>query len=339
MKKYVLSNRVAGLGDCLFHLYFSWYIARRKNRTLVIDWCQSFYNCQGMEPLNAFLYFFQPLKDIEGVPVLIAPEKIRQEGNSLSSSPVFTGLISEARIEKARLFRETITYLNDLFNFFLIWPGGLSKAPVICSPPLFGMRYFRKNKQSPTLLKKFFSHLRPLEHIQRKIDQFEQDHFSGRKVIAVHIRTFPGTKKHDEQSMSRIVSAVKQKQRKFGEKTVIFLCTDNLVFVDQFMAVFPNSVFYKKEFPVPYKTNRSYYPDSFMLQYQKYKYMPQVYKIEYKKRLIEDTVVDMFLLAKSDVLICYPGSSGFTFYPRYCGGRCKEVVNIGKPWMRSLGKD
>ena len=337
MKKYVLSNRVAGLGDGLFHLYFSWYIARRTNRTLVIDWCKSFYNCQGMEPLNAFLYFFQPLKDIEGVPVLIAPEKIRQEGNSLSSSPVFTRLISEANIGKAGLFRKTITYLNDLLNFFLIWPGGLSKAPVICSPPRFGMKYFRRTKQSPILLKKFFSHLRPLEHTQRKIDQFEQDHFSGRKVIAVHIRTFPGTKTHDEQCMSRIVSAVKQQQRKFGEKAVIFLCTTDPVLIDQFMAIFPNSVFYKKELPVPCKTDRS--QDSFILQYQKYRYMPKVYRVEYKKRLIEDTVVDMFLLAKSDVLICYPGYSSFTFYPRHCGGRYKEVVNIGKPWLRSFGKD
>ena len=68
MQRYVISRRWTGWGDCIASLLSARRYARRTGRTLIIDWRGSCYMASSGR--NAFSAFFEPLRMLEGVPVI-----------------------------------------------------------------------------------------------------------------------------------------------------------------------------------------------------------------------------------------------------------------------------
>jgi hypothetical protein len=156
----------------------------------------------------------------------------------------------------------------------------------------------------------FFDAIRLKPEFREKADEFADRHFRNKKVIGAHIRYYGKNLPHSDHTdvwldeSDALVSCFnKIKAAAAGMKDseyVIFLCTDSRMVQDYLAGSIGNVVTYEKDFG----SDGS-------------KELHQELPVE----TAEASIIEMFLLAKSDVLVRFPAWSWFSFYGSVYAGK------------------
>nr|HVY54845.1 nodulation protein NodZ [Thermodesulfobacteriota bacterium] len=152
-------------------------------------------------------------------------------------------------------------------------------------------------------LKPFFDALSLKEEYQARADAFADSRFKGKRVIGVHIRYYNRNLLPSDHTKywideAKALSECLDKIRKAvaesaGSEYVIFLCTDSGMVRDFISESVENVVTFEKKFGTD--------PSRELHE-------------ELPEETAEATVIEMFLLARSDVLVRFPPGSWFSHY-------------------------
>ena len=144
--------------------------------------------------------------------------------------------------------------------------------------------------------------LQPAPTFAKKIQSFQDKHFSNKKVIGIHIRYYP---KHlipsayskfwldENKAFEEIEVRIKKAQAQTTGEPILFLCTDSDIVQERLSKQFNNIVTYQK---LP-----EWRDEKQEQSFQLYTDIP------------DTTLIEMLLLAKCNSLIRYT-DSWFSFY-------------------------
>ena len=163
--------------------------------------------------------------------------------------------------------------------------------------------------------------LRPLPHIQAKIDAFISQFFADKTVIAVHVRHGNGGDimahgkfwENEDQASDSITSAIDRAKLDLGQDSMIFLCTDSIETQQALYKAFPGLVTRDKYFRA---AGVGELHDKTVIR-----------TTQQASALGEDALIEMYLLAHADTLLCYPPESFFSYYARTveCGPSVRAI--------------
>lgn len=309
--KKVISRRNAGFGDNLFAAAHAWYYAKKTNRTLEVSWSPSMYLDD--KSTNAFGFFFDFPSTIEGVPV-VAKEKIGAFSRLVRSLPVTPSRLFIpavlAEISNRVLKDKSPDYFKKMANRRQEWVEDVvthGKEVKKKNLILNGCYGFLKEETKP-----FFQEIKLKEKYQKKHDEFVAKNLAGKKVIGVHIRYYDKNLPKNnhtqywlepEKSLKIINDNLRKIVDEFNDPNyVIFLATDNKMVHDSITAEFDQVVTYEKNFDI--------------VQIGMHLHLP-----------VESAfngLVEMYLLAQSDVLYRFPPSG--SWFSHYGSIYAKKVV-------------
>jgi hypothetical protein len=310
--KFLITWRNSGFGDNLITAANVWSCAKKTNRTLVIVWAPSRYLTDRSE--NAFSHFFDIDGNVGGVPVIVEKNIDRLSALLIAYSVVLFPFpdplvflyavmyklgfnvrerLRERRDRRLRSVDRVISEKRESAWKIFITNGG----------------YFHVTDDT----KVFFDAIRLKPEFREKADEFADRHFRNKKVIGAHIRYYGKSLPHSDHTRlwldeaDALVSCFnKIKAAAAGLKDseyVIFLCTDSRMVQDFLTGSIGNVVTYEKDFG----SDGS-------------KELHQELPVE----TAAASVIEMFLLARSDVLVRFPTWSYFSCYGSVYAG---EIVS------------
>jgi Nodulation protein Z (NodZ) len=311
-RRYVVSRPFedSNVGSNLANLAGAAWLARRLSRHLIVDW-------RGQRQLresslNYFAEFFATPSTIEGVPTLYAP-------------------VGDARYDEPS---DDALWLSPGEAAALASSGEQPRAEYVVLQPYHGLDRLHSVSEGERfrLLRSFYLGLRPSPSIAAAVDKFAAESFGGAFVVAVNVRTGNGqyfgrgmryagrvdiAVFEDRRRFLRVLeraclARVKQLPRWLRDSFVVFYATDSKQMSD-LLAGLPNAVTRRTIFPPPGTGD--------------------LYAFEEPgadRRSIEDTIADMFLLARSDALVY--NDSLFNQYARvvtgWYGGNCVHLESL-----------
>jgi hypothetical protein len=301
-ERFIISRRNSGFGDNIIAAANAWGYAKSTNRTLVIVWTPSRYVTDKGE--NAFCRFFSVPETLEGVPVILEkrldlvsaflitysyilfpyPDPLILLYGVLFKLGANTKQLLIKRIEKRQAGIDRI--INDQEES--MWKIFITN----------GCYYYLNGRLRP-----FFDALRLNPPFRNEVDEFAEKHFANKKVIGAHIRyygknlTLSNHTKFwldETNALTASYNKIKEAVAELGDSDyVIFLCTDSRMVHDFFTQSLGNVITYEKEFG----------RDSSKELHQ-----------ELPVETAAATIIEMFLLAKSDILVRFPPGSWFSHY-------------------------
>lgn len=314
-QKLIVSRRVSGLGDCLISLSSAWYYAKLTGRTLVIDRRWSRYLRERNK--NAFSAFFEPLTEIAGVPVI--------SDDSVSTlqypSPIYSRYTRKNGLRG--LFGQIAQVIEIKLPFVLAYEDAVAdelalvrSAQDVEEPTIIFRCCLRDVPMTEEARRSFLAHLKPQKAIQEEIDCYVREQFPGRKVIAVHVRHGNGGNilNHtpywvdENRAINEICQQIHRARSTLGAECLVFLCTDSKRVLEFIRSRVPNVIAREKYFR-PDNTGEMHARKTFSTQN--------------RSRSGQEAVIEMFLLARADTLLCYPPGSFFSYYARICGSGVK----------------
>lgn len=152
--------------------------------------------------------------------------------------------------------------------------------------------------------------------IQKKVDEFAEKHFKGKKVLGVHFR---GTDHTEKKPMEWYLQQVKERAMDYD---VIFVCSDEH---DRFRLA--EIVF--KDKVVGYDSIRSTNTNPLHSPYYE-KRFPRNGTFEYQYKIAEDVIVEAFLMSKVDFLMCCEASN-VNYLARAINPTLQAIEVEGKP--------
>ena len=178
-KKFVVSRRISGLGDCIISMIGAWHYAKLTGRTLVVDWRSSLYLKDKKQ--NAFSVYFKPISEIGGVPI-ICDDAVK--ALKLPTS-VYTVLQKRGRLNRliTQLYRFSIfkrlPYLHSRITHVLHQAeadeASLVESRQEVTEPTIIFNACLPIELPSSLYQLFLSHLIPQNNIQEEIDHYAHD--------------------------------------------------------------------------------------------------------------------------------------------------------------------
>jgi nodulation protein Z len=301
MKGYVVSRPFpdSNVGSNLSSLAGAAWLARRLNRTLVVDW-------RGMSQLrnpslNYFTEFFERADRLLGVPVVYAPDV------EIEIDPA-GGEVEWASPDQARAIAQGDRPLT---------------ADVLVLQPYHGLDRLHSGTESDRLgaLRSFYREIHPEATIAATIDAWWQNEYDGAFVIGVNVRTGNGHYFGDGQAyVGRVDIRIFRNEKRFIralERAVaerarlvpkqyrsgfrVFYATDSPGMSD-ILSQLPGASTRRRVFPPPGTGDTHAFDDD-----------------ETAHAAIVDTIADMFLLARCDALVY--NNSLFNQYARVLTGQ------------------
>lgn len=222
-----------GLGWIVWANSVAWRYAKMTGRSLVVDWRDTVY--LSGRTTNLFTELFEPPVTIDGVEVICEDlERLELPGPRLVTSR-----------DNFRLIDKMIAQDQDLDAAVVEIRAGLSSRHVERS-------FFEDGFDG------FIRALRLRPPFLDQQDSFLDRHFSGKKVIGVHVRHGNGERGHFRQAgrsiadMSSLIEMVKRIIAPYANsETTLFLATDSQLVIDAFRLVFPNLVTREQWRPAP----------------------------------------------------------------------------------------
>lgn len=297
----IISHRNRGLGDNLLAAAKAWRYAKETNRTLVIVWTPSRYLADKHE--NAFSRFFKVPESIDGVPVIAEPY-IDRLSVLLVSHPYFFSprpdpslilykVLSKAGVStdnqfKRRMQRRQETtdgLINNLVDV---------RRRIIVTHGCYGSNHN---------LKPFFDALELRAELKERVDEFAEKNFRNKKIIGAHIRYYNQSMPLSEhtkywldqtKALASCLDKIKKAAAGLEESEyVVFLCADSRIVQEFVSKSIGNVVSYEKKFGEDGS-----------------KELHEELPVE----TAEATLTEMFLLARSDILVRFPPGSWFSHY-------------------------
>jgi hypothetical protein len=299
-KKYVLSSRNCGFGDNLFALAHAWLYCRKAGRDLIVDFCQSRYL---REPtINAGCLFFELPEEFEGVRILNFPE-ITWRLRRLMHLRSWAAWL-HSRFPRTAAYLEKLTELapSVLPQFGKSIDLGEEKERHLVATgevvePQF-IRFVGCHCDHLPEIRQFLAAVRPLKKIQADIDTFLAR--VPERFIGLHVRFYsekwvPFPRYGDYwtefgQSIARIIGMVEKARSSGWSDCPVLLCTNDLTVQKTLMEKIDGIICYGTEFG-----------DS-------------AEKEIFDQGLSSaghDAIVEMFSLAKANLLIRFPPSNSW----------------------------
>ncbi len=299
-KKVVVCYRNSGLGDNLFQAASTWLYASKQQRDVLVNWSNSRYLAD--KSLNAFTHFFS-IPDTVAEVRFIKYNRIDLLLKALS--------IYVPNILVTLLHNVYVKSFKTTDNFLYRWKDTMMKNITLAEKKRIENNLPYSNKilflrgclyQYSNELKPFFDALQPSAEIKQLIDEFDNQNFRNKKVIGVHIRYYNKNRiksdhtkywEDEQNSLKQISAKINQAISSIGHTDyVLFLATDSDLPYQHITTQFENVVTFKKQFAA----NR---------ENELHEELPQSTAVA--------TVAEMFLLARSHVLVRYP-ASWFSYY-------------------------
>lgn len=153
-------------------------------------------------------------------------------------------------------------------------------------------------------------------NVQKKVDDFVEKNFKGKRVLGVHFR---GTDHPNKKPMDHYLQVVKEK---LVDYDVLFVSSDEhdrfrlteIVFKDK--VVYYDSIRSPNENPL----NIPYY----------YTHYPRNGTFEYQYKIAEDVIIEAFLMSKVDYLLCCEASN-VNYFARAINPDLQSLEVEGKP--------
>ena len=298
----IVSRRNAGFGDNLLAAANAWRYARATGRSLVILWTGSRYLTDPAE--NAFPRFFQIPGNVGGVRVIVPP-RLDAVSRLLvrASFAVFprpdarlfgARLLSSLRLDGngAALKRESQRREADIDAIVI---GLTDVKPRV----LVTQGCYTPNDE----VKPFFDAVRLAPRLAKIADEFAEENFAGKKVVGAHVRYYgPHLPASDHtpywsdwaRGLRECLEGIgRARDIAGGGERVIFLSTDSRPVEEMITRSFGGVVTYPKPFGRDFGGELH---------------------DELPVETAYASAVEMFLLARSDVLFRYPPGSWFSYY-------------------------
>jgi hypothetical protein len=301
MKGYVVCRPFPGsnVGSNLSSLSGAAWLARKLDRTLVVDW-------RGMSQLrdpslNYFTELFERADRLLGVPVVYAQDA------EIETDPV-AGEVEWVSPDQARAIAQGHTPLT---------------AKVLVLQPYHGLDRVHPGSESVRLgiLRSFYREIRPEPTISATIDSWWQNEFDGAFVVGVNVRTGNGHYfgkgqayvgrvdirifRNEKRFIRTLERAVAERARlvpkQYRSGFRVFYATDSPGMSD-ILSQLPGASTRRKVFPPPGTGDTHAFDDD-----------------ETAHEAIVDTVADMFMLARCDALVY--NNSLFNQYARVLTGQ------------------
>lgn len=307
--KFLITWRNSGFGDNLITAANAWSYAKKTNRTLVIVWVPSRYLPDRSE--NAFSHFFDITENVGGVPVIVEEKIDRLSALLIAYSVVLLPFPDPLVFLYSVMYKLGFNVREQLRN---VRDRRLAPVDRIITEKqesawkifITNGGYFHVNDDT----KVFFDAIRLKPEFRVKADEFADKHFRNKKVIGAHIRYYDKSLPHSDHTRlwldesDALVSCFnKIKEAAAGMRDseyVIFLCTDSRMVQDYLTGSIGNVVTYEKDFG----------SDSSKELHQ-----------ELPVETAAASVIEMFLLARSDVLVRFPTWSYFSCYGSVYAGK------------------
>lgn len=303
-KRFVVSRRRTGFGDCLWSLAAAWRYAQRTGRTLAIDWRGSCYLDQPFT--NAFPMFFEPIEEIAGVPV-ICDERI----NEFSfPGPFFPRWWNKPPLDCVYRPDEQILRERDELGELFQAEDDVEANTVVCDACLM----WRCDEDDE---RQIFENVKPRPEVQARVEAIYQEHFQGHSIIGVHVRHGNGEDIKDhapywaepELAVLQVCATIERAKALPHSRPVrVFLCTDNAQVLHQVSSRIPDLLTIPKRF------------------------RPHQAGPLHSAALGVDggisALVEMYLLGRCDTLIRFPPTSAFTRYARLFVPRVIESFQV-----------
>ncbi len=299
-ERFVISRRRAGFGDCLWSLAAAWQYANTTRRTLVIDWRGSCYLDTPFT--NAFPIFFEPARELAGVPVICDDAINDFAFPGPFYPPWWNRSVIDGTFRPYEQIHQERMQLGQLFQS----RRDSDAATIICDACLMGC-------SDPDAERQVFRALVPKKEIQERIDAVYREYFQDRTVLGVHVRHGNGEDilghapywADPERAMQQVRVAIHQAKNLPHQKPIrIFLCTDSAEVLDTLSGTFPDLFALPKQFCAenagPLHTAALGIDGGMM------------------------ALVEMYLLGRCETVIRFPPTSAFSRYARLFAPRVIE---------------
>jgi len=324
MEKYLIVKGCAGLGNRLYTLSNAINYARKTNRTLIVDWKDGQFS---EENTNAFNYFFK-LKGVKHINDInqIKDKESKSIYPTVWNNILDTNLYDNFEQDSLSIFSFIPARASKLFPRLSMTHGYFRHKKNKNKSSLFNFinknnfiqsQYLPKNIKEDIIVFVDFSpkyykniireNIQLTKDVQKKINDFVIKNNLNQNSIAVHIRY---TDKKPDATFEKLYKSIEMLNP--NDKT-IFLSTDNLAIQKMFINKYHSVVTTTKYLPEESKEG--------LHQWALYNN-----KEDKKKKMFEESIIDMWLLSKCEHLI-YQKNSSFSQISRIL----KNDINC-TPW-------
>lgn len=286
--RYVVTKRSAGLGDLLTSLGSAWWYAKHTKRQLVIDWRNSSYYLDPSR--NLFPEIFEGTQEIGGVQLHgdisqlapLNPTDFYPTGWTAQN-------ISQMAWETPELNRDQCDMIKGLTE--------KSERVVVfseCLPDLIAdkeeeLQFFKSLKFNPACVE--------------AANKFVEDHFGEMPIIGLHVRHGNGGYimghtpfwKEVDNSMSVCCEVLRKCMALYKDEPYgIYLATDSIFVEQTIQSLFPDTNVYPK--------------------HQRDEGTGELHRGNLDPTALQDSLIEMLILARSHLLIRFPPGSFFSRY-------------------------
>jgi hypothetical protein len=305
--RYVVSTRRSGLGDRLVSLAAAWRFARNTGRTLVADWRFSAYALDGAA--NLFTLCFEGASSLAGVP-FVGDDSVGR-----------LGLPGDPRRTVLQAIRHRVTGCRRLgpeAALRAIREGRDVKGRAILLDACLA-----DGSASVEETRGFLAALRPVAHVANAVSAFRSRLGDG-PIIGVHVRHGNGGNilgharywPSLQTGIDRCVAAVRRARARLGSSAIVMLCTDSIDVERALAELMPHVITRPKMHRYPGAGELHTWRGAGLVR--------------------DDAMIEMLLLAESDVLVRYPPGSFFSLcaavMKRHHERPLQTVGQLACPW-------
>ena len=290
--RYVVSMRVAGLGDRIVCLGAAWLYARNTGRTLVIDWRHGYISPKSKT--NGFPLCFKNSGQLAGVPI-VCDDRVNELQLPLPRYPAIWNDETLLRDPMRRPPELEQIYKRAAVSLMLANRDRPEPAMIFDGCVHDGLVRFADAHQ-------VFQALEPVDCVTEAVEDFRRRRFGEGPIIGLHIRHGNGgdIMAHArfwtsfEEAMKRCLRCVEIAREKLGHAARVFLCTDSSEVEEAAHAMLRGVFTRPKQFRPVGEGELHHVPNAWEGR--------------------DDALVEMVLLSHTQALIRYPPGSFFTAY-------------------------
>lgn len=201
------------------------------------------------------------------------------------------------------IYKDTSINEDNVWNYYFKQPhinnhpdvNDIEKTVGLIDQEISEFRFNYLNNPSPEVIKdirlkynniiKNYIVLQP--HIQKKIDDYVQKNFKGKKILGLHLR---GTDHPDKKVMKEYMPIIKSKLRDYD---YLFVSSD-----EEYRYKFVKAVFGEKVITYDSIKSNNEEPLHHSTKEPNYQY-----------KIGEDVIIESYLLSKTDFLLCFSNSN------------------------------
>lgn len=333
-RRTLISYRNEGFGDNLLAAANAWYYAKRTQRDLMLVWTPSRYLRDKRR--NAFNAFFWLPARVEGVPILTPHCVDRVSGFVLANidgflrpmlpHPIFAVLFLLHRAAGLLRFKRFTAILGKSASGIRIAHRRKLESTINLGKEISQKTVITNGCFGPhERLRPFFDALQLAPELRSQADEFASAHFRYKKVIGVHVRYY-------DQNLRRSAHT----NFWLDPEKAVQVCNEKITeAIRRLSSLSPDGVKWKSpatenpasslsasDHVIFLATDSAWVHDAVKRRFKNVVTYPKSFGLDGTRELHQElpvetaaaSAIEMFLLAKSSILVRYPPGSWFSYY-------------------------